>query len=488
MRRITHLLALAVGIGLIVTLAPSTARASQPPSVLLSPRTGPPTTKTTATGVGFAPGEEIDLTAGSRPIAEGKADAQGSFTYSGVVPKGARPGRYEITATGESSGLQASSAFYVNTNWPQAGFDSARTGYNPYENVLDSSNVANLTAVWTDYPVYQYSAPIVVNGVVYVTGYGPPDDSLIAIDARTGADLWVATMGGEYDGTGSTPATANGVVYASDLGGLHAFDAASGTPLWTFSDCGSVWGEGIDLTGGVVYVSGTSGLCAVQAASGAQLWRFTAGDWDFGPLAVANGVVYTSGDFSGAYAVDAKTGRELWRRGGTAQFITSTPVVGNGLVYFSSQSDARLPGDPSLLVALRTSDGTPAWTDQMPQPPGFTGGMTLAGGTSYVPTTGGLLYNNSDLYAFDASTGKPLWTSPVSGYPSGPSVANGVVYVGGESSIRQAILSALDPATGRILWQVTDPDAGIFEAPTVANGVVYGSTGLSLWAYRLPKG
>src|SRR6185369_5329910 len=53
---------------------------------------------------------------------------------------------------------------------------------------IDKSNVAGLEAAWT-YPFGETgSSPIVVRGVIYGRGR---NGSLVAVDARTGKELWV---------------------------------------------------------------------------------------------------------------------------------------------------------------------------------------------------------------------------------------------------------------------------------------------------------
>lgn len=104
--------------------------------------------------------------------------------------------------------------------------------------MLGASNVGQLAQAWD---AGLYYSPVIANGVVYATG-GEFSDTLAAISARSGTVIWTATMGGDHGGTDSIPAVAGGIVYAGDLGGLHAFDAATGAQLWRFRPargCGS---------------------------------------------------------------------------------------------------------------------------------------------------------------------------------------------------------------------------------------------------------
>lgn len=52
------------------------------------------------------------------------------------------------------------------------GFDPQHTHFNPYEKVLNPTNVSNLIPYWTaSTGAYIFSSPAVANGVVYVGSY-----------------------------------------------------------------------------------------------------------------------------------------------------------------------------------------------------------------------------------------------------------------------------------------------------------------------------
>jgi outer membrane protein assembly factor BamB len=64
---------------------------------------------------------------------------------------------------------------------------------------------------------------------------------------------------------------------------------------------------------------------------------------------------------------------------------------------------------------------------------------------------------------------------------SSPAVANGLLYIGSESSN----LYALDAATGAQLWSAAT-GSGIGSSPAVVNGIVYITSDNYLYAYSLP--
>src|SRR5262249_41900622 len=147
-------------------------------------------------------------------------------------------------------------------NWPQYGYDPARSGCNPYEHILTTSNVSNLVLDWDFYPVAPVlSSTAVVNGVVYV---GTNDGNLYALDANTGTVNWKSGIGGEID---SSPAVVNGRVYV-------------GTSI----------GDSAGL------------IDALNATTGALLWAYPAGGWITASPTVVNGVVYIGSQDHNFYA------------------------------------------------------------------------------------------------------------------------------------------------------------------------------------------
>ena len=178
-------------------------------AIKLQVAVGPPTTSTLVRGRRFGPSETVDLAFDGVPLRTAVTGPKGTFLTRASIPASAVPGDHVVEATGETSGSTAVATFTVRTDWPTFHFDPARTGYNPYENVLSPANVHGLTEAWnftTGGPVT--SAPAVANGMVYV---GSHDDNLYALDAATGAPVWTFPAGGNV----SSPTVVDGVVYVA---------------------------------------------------------------------------------------------------------------------------------------------------------------------------------------------------------------------------------------------------------------------------------
>src|SRR6266566_7228730 len=199
------LLVCSSGLGLTTSFR-GVAQAVNPPHIWLSNKVAPPTASVQLNGGGFGQSEMVNVDFDATPIARATTDSTGKFAIRITIPKMALPGSHIIQATGQASGLTAQTAFLVRTNWAQFRFGPYHTGNNPYENVINSSNVSTLTLDWR-YPTGGYieSSQVVVKGLVYA---GSGDSNLYALNAVTGTPMWSYTTGGGN----SSPAVAGGIV------------------------------------------------------------------------------------------------------------------------------------------------------------------------------------------------------------------------------------------------------------------------------------
>ena len=113
----------------------------------------------------------------------------------------------------------------------------------------------------------------------------------------------------ETDNVRSGVAVADGVVYAgSDDNSLYAVDAEDGTEVWSFSTGGDIR-SGVAVADGVVYAgSFDDSLYAVDASEGTEVWSFSTGGLIFSGVTVADGVVYAGSDGNSLYARFAQDG------------------------------------------------------------------------------------------------------------------------------------------------------------------------------------
>jgi len=128
---------------------------------------------------------------------------------------------------------------------------------------------------------------------------------------------------------------------------------------------------------------------------------------------VVNGIMYVTTSFNHVYALDARTGEEIWHfkhKMGPVTVYCCGPnnrgvAVFGDLVYMATLD--------SKLVALDAKTGKLVWETQIANPElGYSETMapTVANGKVLVGTNGGEYGIRGFVKAFDAKTGKLLWT------------------------------------------------------------------------------
>ncbi|HQT68088.1 MAG TPA: PQQ-binding-like beta-propeller repeat protein [Acetobacteraceae bacterium] len=208
------------------------------------------------------------------------------------------------------------------------GFDSgvlyASTGFGELIAITPASG----TIIWRKplgYPAR--SAPSIGGGQVYVLTL---DDSLLALDAKTGDQNWKLDGGAAENsmlGAGA-PAFSNNIVVAGFASGLLAgVDAANGTPLWEQS---------------------------LAASFGA------AGPLEFSSIAAApviiDGLVVATGLGGSTVAYDLRSGRQIWSHSAAG---TQTPAAAGDWIF-------TLTNDQTL-AAIHAPDGLIGWVSVLPR-------------------------------------------------------------------------------------------------------------------------
>lgn len=312
--------------------------------------------------------------------------------------------------------------------WPQYGFNARHGLFNPFENTLNQSNVAEVSLQWefmtgNGAGIAPLGGPALADGVLYIAPYA--QTTFIALDAETGSARWTFLGSSTF----SDPAVAGGHVYTASLdGNLYAF------PTDCVGDCTPTWSVPIGSLGtnspptlskGAIYIGGYDGrVYAFDAANGTQLWSAKVNPPQFDPLnfapAVSGDRVFVSGDF-GVYAFSTSCTEgcsPLWIA--KTQFSpAAAPTVSDGLVLVADYQ--------GTIYAFDATTGGVQWRGRVTPIPHA---IAAAHGTAYLAS------GNGELVAF-ATQGcgqevcDPLWTSAPSGLALfTPTIANGVIYVG----------------------------------------------------------
>jgi outer membrane protein assembly factor BamB len=279
---------------------------------------------------------------------------------------------------------------------------------------------------------------------------------------------------------------------------LHAFDAASGEPLWKFTTGGGVYGAPVLWDGHgqprVFLASSDRVVYALDAGDGRRLWSH--GVEEYRPtlggarlaapclgraggrdaLFVAHWVfdrsLAGSMQRGGVTALDADAGRVLWRRDlGDNEMAAPlyARVGGRGLLLVGSSN--------GNLYALDADRGEIVWRrvelDAIRSPPA----LVELGGKALVLSAS----KYGVLRALDAATGSEIWSYKTGDRITGsPAVAEvegrAIVLVGSYDRS----LHAVDAATGAPLWRYTTR-GGIYGSPSLAGPVALTGS----WDHRL---
>ncbi len=254
--------------------------------------------------------------------------------------------------------LFASALFTAAADWPQwRGSD--RTDISKETGLLKQWPEGGPKLLWLNKDVgLGYSGYAIAGGKLFTVGLRGDTELLIAVDAKTGKELWATPVGpilknGWGDGPRATPTVAGDLVFAmSGTGTLLAAKGADGKEAWKASmrDFGGKtpgWGycESVLVEDGKVICTpgGAQGtLLALDQATGKKLWQSEG--WSDGAqyaspiVAVHNGTrQYIQLTQQHVAGVSAKDGKVLWKSdwsGKTA--VIPTPIFKAGHVYIAS--------------------------------------------------------------------------------------------------------------------------------------------------------
>ena len=257
-------------------------------------------------------------------------------------------------------------------NWPMYWGNYQGTHYSGLKQI-DATNVRQLQTVWAA-PIPGDSileaTPIVVDGIMYVTGSGNPL-TVTALDARTGRQIWRYTRQQPVRSPFENNRFNRGVAILGNrlfVGTLDAvlicLDARSGGVLWQVTMGDTM--EGYELTSPPLVlkdkvIMGISGgeyairgfVDAYDAATGKRLWRFNTIP---GP---------------GEFGHDTWKG-DSWQKGGGAAWLTPTYDPELNQIYIpvgnpAPQLDRTIRGDgldnlfSCSVVALDADTGVRKW-------------------------------------------------------------------------------------------------------------------------------
>lgn len=276
----------------------------------------------------------------------------------------------------------ALTAVTLAQDWPQF-LGPTRTGLYAGAPLNESWGPEGPKVIWRKAIGAGFAGPVVVQGRVLVFHRLANQETLDALDARTGTAQWRYAYPTAYrddfgfdEGPRAVPVVADGVVYTFGAEGqLHAVDLAKGTRLWSVDTMqrfevpkgffGSAGSPLVENGRVLANVGGPkAGIVAFEAKSGKVLWTATAAGASYSSPAGAtiNGRRYAVFlTRAGLVGLDPATGQVLFERAWRARMAASvnaaTPVVVGDLIFISAQY-----GPGAGVLRLEGSTLTPLWT------------------------------------------------------------------------------------------------------------------------------
>jgi outer membrane protein assembly factor BamB len=440
-------------------------------------------------------------------------------------------------------------------SWPAHNHDLSNTRATT-ESTINSQTVSQLKAKWS-FPLKGASAfgifastPIVLNGTVYLqdlnsnvyaldrsTGrlkwqhrfnrqsegpnglafgygrlYGATSKKLFALDPQTGNLLWSSPTlpRNATEGIDMTPQLYDGTVLISTIPGntksfykgngdgiVWAFDALTGKTRWRFNTIGDgakLWGNRrVNSGGGLWYPPAVDGhgRVFISVANPAPLYgtkKFPNASSRPGPNLYTSSIV----------ALDGQTGKRLWFRQTVRHdlrdYDLQIPAITTTVPVNGVQTEiVMVAGKMGKAFAYRAADGKHLWTRSVGRHLNDTGPLPRKPVTIFPGDVGGV---ETPMALAESRLFIPWVDFPVRASRTGIAGAFGT---GQSFSSGKGGFTAVDPASGRVLWQHKLPSPN-FGAATVANDVVFTSTyagriyafdtktGKKLWTTKAPAG
>lgn len=243
------------------------------------------------------------------------------------------------------------------------------------------------------------ASPLQSGGIVFV---GTAENTVVALDAADGRELWRQTLG---HGVWGQPSRAGDLVVVTSLDrSVTAFNAQTGAEVWKQTLAGAIAAKPL-IVDDLVLVAGFDGkLHGLNLADGATRWVVEATGWIWNAPAVSEEIA-VFGDVNGnVFGVQLRDGRQLWQRSMDGA-IEAGLVAHNGLVFVP----VAIIVDQSRtgrIVALEAATGVERWRADLAYPP-FSA-LTIAADALVVAYQDGS--NPYVLQVYEPDTGRARWT------------------------------------------------------------------------------
>ena len=343
-------------------------------------------------------------------------------------------------------------------------------------NTLQARNLSTNQVLWTFTEDRPTTAPVVVNGYVYV---GTAVGTLYALDEMTGREVYY-----DYAWTGITGPDESNV--SSPLAGLTVGEGllavpagnelfvygSSGNPPWSppsFTPVANTTDESIAYQVDPQHSGDLPGAAFVAPLT--RSWSVDFGEQVSYPV-VAEGLVFvatgrfndSTHPFTHLYALHQADGTIDW---GPVPLELDVGDHWAGLAYDSGRLFSL--NSVGWLKAWDAVTGTKLWATQVPRPyQSVNAPPTASNGFVYVTGAGD---TSGELFAIDATNGSVRWQQPVdNGRGSSAAVSSTGVY----ETFQCHQVWDFNPTSGSIIWKHADTTGcGNGETPVLANSKLY---------------
>jgi len=357
-----------------------------------------------------------------------------------------------------------------------------------------------LTRTWKATVGVGYASPILVGNRVFTFSRRGDNETLTALDAATGKELWTSGYPATFTvnqaaaphgpGPKSTPTFANGLIYALGMTGIvTAFDAADGRKRWQTSAppvsplYHTAMSPLVERGMVIVHVGGhdKGALTAFDAASGTVKWQWPGDGPSYSsPIAADIGgtrqvIVLTQENLVG---VAQATGELLWKRPFSTNYTQNviTPLVNGEVVVIS--------GLEKGVTAFRPIKRGTQWiTENVWENRDVS--LYMTNGVIVRDRLFGLSHRNrGQFFALDVKTGKTLWTSPPRQAENAAILHAGdtlfMLKDDAELLIANATANAFEPVK-----RYTLADSATWAQPTIAGNRIFvkDTASLALWTW-----
>lgn len=385
--------------------------------------------------------------AASATVAAGSGTGAFAARLSGLLPAT----RYYYRAFATNSAGTAYGADQVFTT-PAAPVvvptDSAETIYVTGADKLYAFNARNGQQKWVrNLPAYSFASPAYANGLVYITSA----NKLFCYDS-SGTARWTVTGANDY--LQSPLIDGPRVITFDNSGKAIAYDAQSGSPVWSYTGSMQVSSEPF-LDNGTLYINAFN-LVALNSQTGQLRWTASTQSWTE-PL-LLNNRIYVAGD-TRLQAYDATTGTQVLN-------VYDYNAFNNVVALNSAFGSVYAIRENNGLAAFDPATGSARWSVNVFP----THGVVSYGSGRFPLVADSLLLvpRYTGLTAYDPFTGAERWHAPADDMVSTVTYVAGIAYYGSrQTRTNSGHFYARNVRTNTTLWVSTASDDFNTSAPCV---------------------